>query len=93
MTDFPRDRFYALIEGQARMESKLDGFIKTQEESARVRERAAEETKAEIAEIKKDVGELKTKWKVAAGVISIFSASVGSLVVFFGQNIRSFFGL
>lgn len=93
MTDFPRDRFYALIEGQARMESKLDGFIKTQEESAKTREKAAEETKVEIAEIKADVQELKTKWKTAAGVISIFSATVGSLIVFFGQNIRSFFGM
>ncbi|MCH4539483.1 hypothetical protein [Ochrobactrum sp. A-1] len=81
-TDFPSKELLEVIRGQARMEEKLDAFIKS-----------TTSMQAEIATIKADVAELKAKRREDKAYIAALSAVFSVAFAIILPAAKKFFGI
>jgi len=86
MSDVSQGKMLELIDRMARVETKIDSFLVASRESQI-------DTKRELTALRKDVDELKTRWRMATTVISLISAAISSGLVFFGGYLKSKLGL
>ncbi len=81
-TDFPSKELLEVIRSQARMEEKLDAFIKN-----------ASSMQTKLTSIEADVAELKAARKADKAVFATLSALFGTAMAFIVPFARKYFGI
>lgn len=81
-TEFPTKEILDLIKSQARMEEKLDAFLKS-----------SNSMQIKLTAIEVDVAELKAARKADKAVFATLSALFGTAMAFIVPAARKFFGI
>jgi len=91
MTDnsLPSGVILKLIEGQARVEAKLDQFFSAQT----AMKTEMDGMKADITAVKSDVAEIKSQRRAALAYVSALTLAAGVFWFFVAEKVKKIFGL